>query len=69
VKSIKSSKAGKYKEKILLNMKGFKDRLRVVAKEEGKPHHTLATDLIIAGIKSLERKHKKEKFIDSKYTL
>jgi len=50
----------KYKEKLLLNLRGFKDRLRNVAKVEGKAYHTLATDIIIAEIKRLEKKHKEE---------
>ena len=62
-------KLGKYDEKLLLNMRGFKDRLRKVAKEEGKAHHTFATDIIIAEILRLEKKHKKQKYIEQQYTI
>jgi len=62
-------KSGKYDEKLLLNMRGFKDRLRKVAKEEGKAHHTFATDIIIAEILRLEKKHKKQKYIEQQYTI
>ena len=60
---------GKYKQYLLINMKDYGERLREVAKEEGKAHHTLAKEFIIAGIKRLEKHHKKEKFIENQYNI
>jgi len=68
-KRTKSQTTGKYKDVILLKMKEYNERLRVVAKEEGKKHHTLAREFIVAGIKRLEKRHKKEKFIDKQYDI
>jgi ribosomal protein L9 len=51
----------KNKEKITVGLRGFKTLLRDVAKREGKMYHTLATDLIIAGIRRLERKQQQNK--------
>ena len=62
-------KTGKYKNVLLLDMKEFQVRLREVAKEEGKKHHSLAREFIISGIKRLEKRHKKEKFIDKQYSI
>jgi phage protein D len=67
--NIVKKNTGKYDEKLLLNMRGFKDRLRKVAKVEGKAHHTLATDVIIAEILKLEKKHLKEKYIEKQYSI
>lgn len=68
-KSNNRVKTGKYRNKLLLDMKEYQERLRIVAKEEGEKHHTLAKQFIIAGIKRLEKKHKKEKFIEKKYSI
>jgi len=57
--SPKRKLTGKHKEKITLNLNGFKGLLREVAKQEGKRYHTLATDFIIAGVKKLEKKYNK----------
>jgi len=56
----KKKTKGRHKEKILLNLQGFKSRLRSVAKKEGKRHHTLAKDLIIEGVLRMEKKHRND---------
>ena len=50
----------KYSDRITLTLNEHKELLKQVAKEEGKRYHTLATELIISGIKRLEKNHQKK---------
>lgn len=52
--------SGKHKEKMTLNLRGFKHRLRNIAKREGRHYHTMASDIVISEILKFERRYKKE---------
>jgi len=66
----RKTSTGKYKNQVVLDLKdGFKERLKQVAREDGKAYHALARELIIRGVKRLELRNRKEKHTEKQYTL
>lgn len=57
----KKKPTGRHKEKMTLNLRGFKNRLKIIAKKEGRHYHTMATDILVAEVLRIERRYKKEK--------
>jgi hypothetical protein len=58
--SVKKSVSGKHKDKMTLNLRGYKRRLMSIAKKEGRRHYTMAADMVIDAILKIEKRHKKE---------